>query len=235
MADTESNATLTLLIAEDDPLLREMLAQWLQAETDLDVVGTVRRGQDVLAAAVRFRPQLLLLDLRLPGSSGLEVLDALATQEEPPKVLVISGDESEQTQLEVAQRGARGFLPRSEAVSLLPEALRTVARGGLWFSRALTTRIFEEYQGLQRRAKAEQRSDPQLSEPEREVLTRIARGLTNGQIARDLQMSVHTVKRHVANLLRKLGLPGRTEAAVYAARKGLLDSEAARRSKGGGR
>jgi DNA-binding NarL/FixJ family response regulator len=230
MTDTRRNTTLTLLVAEADAQLRERLVQRLGAEDDLEVVAAVGPYPEVLPAVTRLHPWLLLMDLQLPSRAGLQLLETLATLPEAPRVLVMSDDDSEPAQLELAQRGARGFLPRSEAVGSLPDAIRAVARGELWFSRSLKERIFDEYQRLKRRAKAEPRFVHLLTLRERDVLVLIARGMTNHQIARDLQMSIHTVKHHVANLLRKLNVPSRTEAAVVAIREGLLETENGRRS-----
>jgi len=215
--------SLSILIAEDDALLRSLLAEILSAQDGFEVVGSMESGREVVDAVARLRPTVLLLDLHLPGLSGLRVLEQLNDLPEGPLVLVLSGDEEEDTQLEVARNGARGFLPKSRAGSVLPQAIRAVAGGELWFTRQVSERIFREYHQLVRRVREQERPANQLSDREREVLVCVARGMTNGQIARDLFMSIHTVKLHIQNIFRKLNLPNRTEAAVFAVREGLLD------------
>jgi len=214
---------VTILIAEDDALLRSFLTELLAREEGFEVLGTVADGQECVEVLSCLKPQMLLLDLRLPGLSGLKVLERLGGMEDGPAVLVLSGEEDEETQVEVARSGAAGFLPKSQAVSLLPQAIRAVAGGELWFSRRVSNRIFLEHRKLVRRVRDHEKPLNQLSDREREVLVYVARGHTNNQIASDLLMSIHTVKLHIQNILRKLNLPNRTEAAVYAVREGLLD------------
>ncbi len=217
---------ITILIAEDDALLRSFLSEVLDREPDFSIAASVADGNSCLEAIQQHQPQIVLLDLNLPGLSGMKVLERLGQQEtEGPCVLVLSGTEDEETQVEAARNGARGFLAKSQAVSLLAQAIRAVADGELWFSRRVSSYIFLEHQRLVRRVREQDRPLNQLSDREREVLACVARGMTNGQIAGDLYMSIHTVKLHIQNILRKLNLPNRTEAAVFAVREGLLDEE----------
>lgn len=216
---------ISILIAEDDALLRNLLNTLLAQEDGLEVVGTVATGPECLEAVRKSRPQVLLLDLHLPGMSGLKVLEALEPGPDAPLVLVLSGSEDEETQLQAARGGARGFLPKSQAASVLANAIRSVAQGEVWFSRRVSERIFQEFHQLARRTREQDKPLNQLSEREREVLICVARGMTNSQIAGDLYMSVHTVKVHIQSILRKLNLPNRVEAAVYAVREGLVASQ----------
>jgi DNA-binding NarL/FixJ family response regulator len=217
--------SITILIAEDDPLLRNLLADILDQHDDLSVLGAVGTGKDAIQAVTEHDPDVLLLDLVLPGMHGLSVLDFLKTAEEPPMVLVLSGDESEESQLEAARHGAHGFLGKSQGITALPTAIRAIAGGEVWFTRQLVGRIFKEYSALMDRVREFERPANQLSDRELSVLLRVARGLTNRQIADDMDMSVSTVKVHVRNILQKLHLPNRTEAAVYAVREGLLQGQ----------
>lgn len=218
---------VSILIAEDDALLHSLLADILDREGDLEVVGVAEDGNTCLEVIERLHPMVVLLDLRLRGLSGQKVLSHLLEQPEPPAVLVLSGEDDENTQVEVARSGARGFLPKREAVAVLARAIRAVSKGESWFTPEVTARILREHQDLVRKVRDEQRPLNHLTVREREVLARVARGLTNRQIAAELFMSVHTVKLHIANILRKLGLPNRTEAAVFAVREGLIEDGAA--------
>ncbi len=219
---------MTILVAEDDPLLRRFLVDLLAREGDFEVVGAVAGDLESLDAITRLRPDLLLLDLHFAAPSALDTLEQLTSRPDAPATLVLSADPQEETQLEVAQSGARGFLSKDDAVTALPQAIRAVARGELWYTPRVCDSIFREYRSLVRRAREQQRPADQLTDREREVLIRVARGLTNNQIAADLYMSVHTVKLHVQHIFRKLNLPNRTEAAVFAVREGLLDPPAVR-------
>lgn len=217
---------VSVVIAEDDALLRNLLTTLLAQEEGLEVVGSAASGAECLETVRQLRPRVLLLDLHLPGMSGLKVMEALEPgASDGPLTLVLSGSEDEETQLQAARCGARGFLPKSQAASVLAQAIRSVAEGQVWFTRRVSERIFQEYHQLARRTREQDKPLNQLSEREREVLVCVARGMTNSQIAADLYMSVHTVKVHIQNILRKLHLPNRVEAAVYAVREGLVAVE----------
>lgn len=217
---------VSILIAEDDALLHSLLAEILDREEDLEVVGVAEDGSTCLEMIERLQPMVLLLDLRLHGLSGQRVLAQLLEQPEPPAVLVLSGEDDENTQVEIARSGARGFLPKREAVAVLARAIRAVSKGELWYKPQIAHRIVQEHQEMMRKVREDQRPLNLLTRREREVLTGVARGLTNRQIAEELFMSVHTVKLHIANILRKFGLPNRTEAAVFAVREGLIEGGA---------
>jgi DNA-binding NarL/FixJ family response regulator len=214
----------TVLIAEDDALLRELLAETLACQQDLEVVGRASDGRAALAETARLCPQVLLLDLNLPEISGLEVLEALLTAEYQPRVLILSGEEGDPVQLAAARTGARGFLPKARALSVLPDTIRAVAAGELCFSRRIISGIVNDYVLLSQRVEQEERPASRLSERERDVLRAVAQGLTNQQIGRELFMSVSTVKVHLRSVLRKLNLPNRTEAVIFAVREGLTDA-----------
>lgn len=217
--------SVSILIAEDDPLLQSFLKELLSLEADLEVLGTVANGSDCVDAIERLKPQVLLLDIHLPGLSGMKILSALHERENAPYVLVLSGAEDEETQLEAARLGARGFLPKSQSRAILGQAIHTIAEGGTWYSRRVSDLLIREHQRLVRKVRDQERPVNVLSDREREVLVCVARGMTNSQIAGELFMSIHTVKLHIQNILRKLDLPNRTEAAVFAVREGLMDAE----------
>jgi DNA-binding NarL/FixJ family response regulator len=218
----QSTLRIPILLAEDDALLREFLIAKLSDQEDFAVVGSVGNGREVLEAVVWLKPQVLLLDLGLPELSGLSVMDQLAEIESPPSVLVLTGNEAQETQLDAARRGAKGFLCKSEAGSCLVDAIRAVAAGEPWFARPIIAQVLNEYPALTRQAQERDRPINQLSEREREVLVRVGQGMSNDQIAKELYASQSTVKAHLRSVFRKLDLTGRTEAAVYAVREGLV-------------
>jgi DNA-binding NarL/FixJ family response regulator len=215
----------SVLIAEDDALLRSLLIQILAGHDDLHVAAEVADGREAVAAVDAHRPQVLLLDLTLPGLSGMEVLALLADRPERPRVLVLSGTEDPDTQLAAVRSGAAGFLGKSRAAGVLVEAVRSVASGGVWLAPDVVSRVVQDYPTLSRQATVDRSPLARLTERERDVLARVARGMTNQQIASDLIMSLSTVKTHLQSIFRKLELPSRTEAAVLAVREGLLERE----------
>jgi DNA-binding NarL/FixJ family response regulator len=214
-----------ILIAEDDPLLQSFLEEVIAREQDMEVVGSFRDGLETVAQTVSRQPDVLLLDIYIPGINGLEVLRELAERGATTRVLVLTVDCSEEMVLKAFRAGAKGFLPKLAAKRYLAEAIRVVAAGETWIDRRTTSRLIEELEYLSRKAAAFERPDAALSEREKEVLACIGRGLTNGQIARELFLSERTVKVHVSHILQKLDLPNRTGAALFARRIGLVAEE----------
>lgn len=218
---------LTAFIAEDDPLLAQFLRCVLTEQADVEVLATVAEGTQVADEVERLKPEILLLDLNLPGCSGLEVVEKLRAAGSHCRILVLTGASDDLMAVECARRGAHGFVPKQEALNMLPKAIRAVASGEPWFSRRVLGMVLGEYPSLVSKAREADRPVNRLSAREREVLIGIARGLTNKEIAAELFMSLSTVKVHVRALFQKLDLPNRTEAAVFAVREGLLNGGAA--------
>lgn len=218
-AQTIETATrYRVLVVDDDELLGSLLENWFGREEDVEVVGVATSGPEAITQASECRPDVVLLDLNMPGMSGLQVLERLAQSGEMPPVLVLSMTADEQAMLASFRAGARGFLSKRSAKECLMDAIRAVASGEAWMDRRLTARIVEELQ----RGPAPERPDAALTERERAVLQNVGLGLTNQQIAENLFLSRHTVKLHVSNILHKLGLMNRVEAALFAQRAGLV-------------
>lgn len=217
--------TISLLVVEDDPLLRALLVDTLKASPGVQVLGSVGSGREVMEAVERLNPGIVLLDLQLPGTNTLSLLQKLSGKEHGPAVLALGAEDDHTVQLQAARNGARGYLPKSEAFDSLARAIRGVAELSLWFPPEVLKLIYDDYRKVSGKVQEEQRPLNRLTERERDVLMGVARGLTNKQIGTELFMSVHTVKLHVQNILKKTGLPNRTEAAVLAVREGLLDDD----------
>jgi DNA-binding NarL/FixJ family response regulator len=220
---------IRVLVAEDDDLLRSLLREWMKREADVEVIDVAADGREALAKAVQLQPDVLLMDVKMPGLSGLEVLEQLPP--EGPRVLILSVDADDAAVLAAFRAGARGFLPKRAAERYLLDAIRAVANDDTWLDRRLTTRLVAELSRLARRVSELERPDAILSTREREVLSALGRGLTNEQIAQELFVSKNTIKIHVSSILHKLNLPNRTEAALFAVRTGLVNSD----GNGGGK
>lgn len=226
----ESSLKLTALIAEDDPLLAQFLQCVLTEQAQVEVLASLPDGKQVVSEVLRLEPQILLLDLNLPGCGGLEIVDKLREAGSACRILVLTGASDEQMAVECARRGAHGFVPKQEALSLLPKAIQAVASGEPWYSRRVLGAVLSEYPTLVSKARESERPINQLTAREREVLIGIAQGFTNKEIAAKLFMSLSTVKVHVHTVFQKLGLPNRTEAAVFAVREGLLSGPSSGKS-----
>jgi DNA-binding NarL/FixJ family response regulator len=216
---------ITVLIVDHDPLLCALISRSLGEGERFRIVGTAGTREELLGAMQAHRPDVVTLDLELSGVAATELLAALMALPQPPAVLILSGNEEEDLQVDVGRVGAQGFLSKAVAIDALPAAIQAVARGEVWFTRRVQGRILREHQDLYRRVQAESGPLAQLTSREREVLIGASKGLTNMQIAKQLFVSSHTVKLHMKNLLRKLNMSSRTEAAVLAVKEGLLREE----------
>lgn len=219
---SQSETPIRVLLADDDDLLCFHLTMWMERQPDVELVDRATNGREAIEKARALQPDVLLMDMKMPEMTGTQALEQLAQEKSMPYVLILSVDDSDEQVLAALRAGARGFISKGAATRHLLEAIREVARGEVWCERRLTTLLVAEMSSLSRRLTELERPDATLSEREREVLRGIGRGLTNAQIAAELFLSPHTVKVHVKNVLRKLSLPDRTEAARLAARAGLV-------------
>jgi DNA-binding NarL/FixJ family response regulator len=213
-----------ILLAVEDPLLRNLLAERLTQETDFQISGAVGDPESLLEVVMLGQPDVIILDLQWSNASGLALLERVLLQKPDAMFLTLVSEEAEDAQVMAAQNGARGVVTKTEGITVLPQAIRALGRGEVWFTRQVSRRIFQEYHRLARQLREQEQPLAGLSPKEREVLAHVAEGLTNRDIAEQLHMSVHTVKLHVQRILQKLELPNRTEAAVFAVREGLVSS-----------
>jgi two-component system, NarL family, response regulator LiaR len=227
---------MRILVVEDDPVVTGMMGELTAREEALALIGTVRTeeetfelvgavktGEEAMREISRLSPDLVVLDLHLPDVSGFEVMERLEQAEDAPRVLVVSSDEGEATQLAAVRAGARGFVAKTALAGRLADAIRAVGRGDMWFSTGTADRLLQEYRQLWQQSRPRCNPFAGLNERELTVLAAVARGRTDRQIAEELTVSVPAVKARLRSIRRKLNLPNRTEAAVLAAREGLLE------------
>ena len=212
----------SVLLADDQELVRTGLRMILDAEDDLEVVGEAADGEEAVAATRRLRPDVVLMDIRMPGLDGIEATARLAAEPDAPRVLVLTTFDLDEYVYRALQAGASGFLLKDAPPDRLADAVRTVARGETLLAPALTRRLIERY--LAAPAPGAPAVDPaaELTPREREVWLLIARGLSNHEIGQRLFLSEATVKAHVTRLLAKLGLRDRVQAVVAAYESGLV-------------
>ena len=213
---------IRVLIADDQALVRGGFRMILEAQPDMEVVGDVEDGNQALLAAADLEPDVILMDIRMPGMDGLEATRRIVVNESAPRVLVLTTFDMNEYVYEAMKSGASGFLLKDVRPEQLADAVRTVARGDALLAPAITRRLIEEFV---RRPPPGTNTPPgldQLTEREGEVLKLIARGLSNEEIAKQLFVSMATVKTHVTHILTKLDLRDRVQAVVLAYESGLV-------------
>lgn len=209
-------APIRLLLCDDHEMVRAGLRSFLDLQPDMQVVAEAGTAEQALALVPATRPDIVVLDLVLPGMSGVAALTRLRRDHPDIKVVVLTSFGGEDAVLSAVRAGAAGYLLKDVGPRELADALRSVAAGGAPLHPRVAATVM-------RRLSADQR-DP-LTPRESEVLRLIARGLTNRLIARELALSEKTVKTHVSAVLSKLSLADRTQAALYAVRHGLVGTD----------
>jgi len=212
---------IRVVVADDQPLVRTGLRMILNAEPDIEVVGEATNGRSAVAACAEFRPDVVLMDVRMPEVDGLTATRQLTQAGPRPRVLVLTTFDLDDVVYDALRAGASGFLLKDAPEERLTTAIRVVADGGSLFAPSATRRLVAEFAGRSRRGPTPP-SLSALTERESEVLVQIARGLSNAEIAAALYVTENTVKTHVARVLMKLGLRDRVQAVVVAYERGLV-------------
>jgi DNA-binding NarL/FixJ family response regulator len=208
-----------VLIVDDDELIRVGLRAIIDAQPDLRVVGEASDGAAVPPLVARLRPDVVLMDVRMPDIDGIQATEhLLATSSRPPKVLVITTFENDDYVYQALRAGASGFLLKRARPAEVVEAIRVVARGESLLFPAAIRRLATAHAG----ARAGGLRGARLTEREAEVLRRMAAGLSNAEIAAELVVGVETVKSHVGGVLAKLGARDRTQAVIAAYESGFV-------------
>jgi two-component system, NarL family, response regulator LiaR len=212
--------TIRVLIADDHAVVRQGLRTFLELQEDIEVVRDVADGEAAVAAVEREAPDVVLMDLVMPGVDGVEAIRRISSVRPQARVLVLSSFLDDERLFPAVRAGAAGYLLKDVEPRELVKAIRTVHGGEALLHPAVAARLMDEFAA----APAPQPDLDGLTGREREVLTLIARGMPNKLIARELSISEKTVKAHVSSILGKLGLTDRTQAALYAVRSGLVES-----------
>lgn len=208
----ESKAAIRILIVDDHPVVRAGLASLLRRQAGVKVAGAAHSGEEAVELLQRFSVDVMLLDLRMPGISGIDLLNLLKTHDNPPRPIILSSYEFEEEIYQAVKAGALGYLSKNAPREEIVAAIQAVHEGGTYFPERVTQWIVER----------EARSS--LSAREIEILEMVSRGLTNKEIAGVLQISHYTVRNHINHISAKLQVADRTEAATIALRQGIIGS-----------
>ena len=221
-----------VLLADDHSLFREGLANIVNAQPDFEVVGEAGDGLEVLVKARELDPDLIVMDISMPGCDGVEATQQIMAESPDMTIVMLTVRDEDEKLFEAIKGGARGYLLKSISSRDLVAMLRRAVSGDAAISPALGGRMLEEFRRL---AHGEFRGVDEettaLTQREQEVLSLVAEGATDKEIADTLSISIHTVKSHMRNILSKLHMGHRHEAALYALREGLIPSTPGRQAR----
>lgn len=207
---------ITVLVADDDACFRAVLIAVVAAEADMAVVGEAGDGAEAVAMATSLIPEVVLLDVAMPGTGGIEAARAIKEWLPITKVVMLTASDEEEDLYKALRAGASGYLLKDRALTELGVSVRAVASGQAVLSPSMAAKLAADFAGPL------PGPTPRLSERELGILRLLTEGLANREIAEELSLSSHTVKRHVANILAKLHQRSRLEAVLYAQRQNLL-------------
>lgn len=217
------NEPLRVLLVDDHILFRKGVQAVLAARSDMEVVGEASDGLEAIALARETMPDVILMDITMPGCDGLEATRRIKEEMPYVKIFMLTVSDTDEDLFEAIKSGAQGYLIKDVKAKQLFDALEGVARGEAALSGVIAARILKEYDRASAGADEELETTESLTQREIEVLELVVQGKTNQEIAESLIISESTVKNHLRNILGKLHLRNRIQAAVYAVREGLVE------------
>ena len=217
------DAPLRVLIVDDHELFRRGLDLVLRAEPDLDVVGEAADGGEAIERAAELQPDVVLMDVRMPGLGGIEATRRIRSAQPSTRIVMLTSSEDEEDLFASVRAGASGYLLKEVSIEEVADAVRAVARGQALITPSMASKLLSEFNILSRRVDEQHGHAPRLTDREIEVLRLVAKGMSNKDIAAELVIAQNTVKNHVRNILEKLQMRSRMEAAMYAVREKLVD------------
>ena len=213
--------SIRVLVADDQSMVRAGFRMLLSGEADIEVVAEASNGLEAVAKAARFRPTVILMDIRMPELDGLEATRRILAADDAARILILTTFDLDEYIYEALSAGASGFVLKDDPPEQLIAAVRTVAAGDALLSPTVTKRVIEQFTRSPR--PAQPKGVDELTAREREILRLIVAGLSNAEIGSELYISDTTVKTHVTHILQKLDLRDRVQAVVLAYETGLFD------------
>ena len=216
---------IRILIADDEELVGTGFRMILETEDDFEVLGEARNGTEAVAMARSLQPEVILMDIRMPGMDGLEATRQIVEGEKTPssRVLILTTFDEDEYVYQALRAGASGFLLKRTPAASLVEGIRVIANGDALLAPSVTRRLIDQFARSPDPGKPEAKALQLLSQREREVLTLVAKGLSNTECAEQLFMSEGTVKTHVKRIYTKLDLRDRTQAVIFAYESGVVE------------
>ena len=219
---TASSLVIRIVVADDHQVVRTGFATLLDTQPDFEVVGTAVDGGEAVRICRELRPDVVLMDVRMPGVDGIEATRRLSALDDPPKVLILTTFDLDEYVFDALRAGASGFLLKDATAGQLYDAVRVIAAGDALLAPRVTRRLISEFARIRPAAAPAPTQLGALTPRETEVLRLVAEGLSNTEIAARLTVTEDTVKTHVSRLLAKLGLRDRVQAVVTAYESGLV-------------
>ena len=214
-----------ILIADDEELVRTGFRMILEAQDDFEVLGEASNGTEAVEMAQSLQPEVILMDIHMPGMDGLEATRQIVEAEKSPRsrVLILTTFDQDEYVYQALRAGASGFLLKRTPAATLVEGIRVIAGGDALLAPSVTRRLIDQFARSPEPGKPEAKALQLLSPREREVLTLVAKGLSNGECAEQLFVSEGTVKTHVKRIYAKLDLRDRTQAVIFAYEEGMVE------------
>jgi DNA-binding NarL/FixJ family response regulator len=216
--------TVRVLVADDQAMVRAGFRMLLSGQPDIEVVAEASNGLEAVDKAARFRPTVVLMDIRMPELDGLEATRRILADDETARILILTTFDLDEYVYEALRAGASGFVLKDEPPEQLLGAVRTVAGGDALLSPAVTKRVIKHFARIPQPAPPPELE--QLTDRELDVFRLISRGLSNAEIGQELYISDATVKTHITHILQKLNLRDRVQAVVLAYETGLFETDA---------
>ena len=217
----KTKPAIRILVADDHAIFRDGLRKLLEVTDEVEIVGEASNGVECTKMLAKLKPDILLLDLRMPEKDGLGVLEEVNFESLPTRVIVLTAAEDDRDVVRAMRLGARGVVLKQSASDLLLKSIRKVNDGEIWLDNRMTAEVIDAFKKSSE--SGQRREKPLLSDREKEIVQLVAQGFRNREIGEKLFISEQTVKNHLHNIFDKLGVSDRLELALYAIHHRLID------------